>query len=67
MNKLWTALKENTNDVRKNFLIAVGTVAGAIAAGLVLSKLSDDTERVIILQEAQPVEFVEIPTEPTES
>lgn len=43
-NKLATALKENTNNVRTKALIVVGVVAAVITAGVVLNKLSQTAD-----------------------
>ena len=48
-NKLITALKENTNDVRKKVLISAAITVGVIAAALVLSKMKDQTETILVL------------------
>ena len=63
MNKFFTALKENTDDIRKKTLTLVGTVAAALLAGIVLNKLSEDRIDVIVLQETAPEEDVIVATE----
>lgn len=63
MNKFFTALKENTDDIRKKTLTLVGTVAAALLAGIVLNKLSEDRVDVIVLQETAPEEDVIVATE----
>lgn len=63
MNKFFTALKENTDDIRKKTLTLVGTVAAALLAGIVLNKLSEDRVDVIVLQETTPEEDVIVATE----
>ena len=62
-NKFFTALKENTDDIRKKTLTLVGTVAAALLAGIVLNKLSEDRVDVIVLQETAPEEDVIVATE----
>ena len=63
MNKFFTALKENTDDIRKKTLTLVGTVAAALLAGIVLNKLSEDRVDVIVLQETAPEEDIIVATE----
>ena len=63
MNKFFTALKENTDDIRKKTLTLVGTVAAALLAGIVLNKLSEDRVDVIVLQETAPEEEIIVATE----
>ena len=62
-NKFLTALKENTDDIRKKTLTLVGTVAAALLAGIVLNKLSEDRVDVIVLQETAPEEEIIVATE----
>lgn len=63
MNRFLTALKENTDDIRKKTLTLVGTVAAALLAGIVLNKLSEDRVDVIVLQETAPEEEIIVATE----
>lgn len=63
MNKFFTALKNNTEDIRKKTLIVAGTVAAALAAGILLNKLNDSTREVIILEEAVIIDPTVDPTE----
>lgn len=51
MNKFFTALKKNTDDIRKKTLLVAGTVAATLAAGILLSKFQDNTREIIILEE----------------
>ena len=62
-NKFLTALKENTDDIRKKTLTLVGTIAAALLAGIVLNKLSEDRVDVIVLQETTPEEEIIVATE----
>ena len=48
-NKLITALKENKNDVRKKVIIATAVTVGVIATAVVLSKMKDQTENVLLI------------------
>ena len=48
-NKLVTALKENKNDVRKKVIIATAVTVGVIATAVVLSKMKDQTENVLLI------------------
>lgn len=62
MNKFFTALKQNTDDIRKKALLVVGTVAAALAAGIILNKLNDDARPVIVLEEVPRDEVVALDT-----
>lgn len=48
-NKLITALKENKNDVRKKVIIATAVTVGVITAAVLLSKMKDQTENVLLI------------------
>ena len=61
-NKFLTALKENTDDIRKKTLTLVGTIAAALLAGIVLNKLSEDRVDVIVLQETTPEDEIIVAT-----
>lgn len=50
-NKLITALKENKNDIRKKVLIVAGVTVAAVAAGVILTKLKDNTVDILIVSE----------------
>lgn len=50
MKKLFTAIKTNP-DVRKKVLVATGITVAAVAAGVVLATLKDNTENVLVLVE----------------
>ena len=66
LKNYFAALKANTDDIRKKSLIAVGTTVAAVAAGIVLSKLSEDRVDVIVVEESpSEVPFV-TPEEPYE-
>lgn len=54
LQRYFTALKENTDDIRKKSLIAFGTTVATIVAGVVLTKLNEDRVDVVVLQ---PNEF----------
>lgn len=64
MKKFIADLKANTNDIRKQTLILLGTVAGAVIAGLVVTKMNDDNTPVIILTETpEPLAEAVVQTE----
>lgn len=48
-NKVITALKENKNDVRKKVIIATAVTVGVIATAVVLSKMKDQTENILLI------------------
>lgn len=48
MNKLIVAMKEN-KDVRKKVIIATGITVAAVAAGIILAKMKDSTEKVLVI------------------
>jgi hypothetical protein len=54
LKQYFTALKTNTDDIRRKSLVAVGTTVAAVAAGIVLSKLSEDRVDVIVVEENRP-------------
>lgn len=54
LKKYFAALKDNTDDIRKKSLIAIGTTVAALAAGIVLTKMTDDRVDVIVLN---PTEY----------
>lgn len=66
LKNYFAALKTNTDDIRKKSLIAVGTTIAAVAAGIVLSKLSEDRVDVIVVQESRTEEPLITPEEPSE-
>lgn len=49
--KFVTAFKKNENDFRKKVIVIAGITVAAIAAGVVLSKMKDSTENVILVFE----------------
>lgn len=51
MNRFITALKENENDIRKKVLVAVGITTAAVVAGVVLAKMKDQSENVLVVIE----------------
>lgn len=51
MKKFVTAMKENTNGLRTKVLIVSGVLATAVAAGIVLTKLSNQTEELVLVFE----------------
>lgn len=64
MKKLISDLKANTNEIRKQALIALVTVVGAVIAGIVITKLDDDNTPVLILSETPvPLAEAEVQTE----
>jgi len=48
-NKVITALKENKNDIRKKVIIATAVTVGVVATAVVLSKMKDQTENVLLI------------------
>jgi hypothetical protein len=50
-NKLFTALKEDTNDARKKAVIVVGVSIAVIGGAVLLSKMKDNTVDVLVLTE----------------
>lgn len=51
-NKLFTALKENTNGARTKALIATGITVAVIGTAVVLSKMKDSSVDVLVLTES---------------
>lgn len=62
IKKYLEALKNNTNDIRKHTAIALGMTFGAIIAGVILGKTSDNRVEVIVVEEN-----IEIKPEPVYS
>ena len=60
LKKYFNALKNNTDDIRRKSLIAVGTTVAAVLAGVVLSKMSEDRVEVILIEERHPEESEEL-------
>ena len=58
MKKFWKALKENRDDIRQKVLVAAGTVAAAVVAGVVFSKMENNRVDVIVIEESKPSEPV---------
>ena len=58
MKKFWKALKENRDDIRQKVLITAGTVAAAVVAGVVFSKMENNRVDVIVIEESKPSEPV---------
>lgn len=62
MKKLIKALKENTDGIRQKILVSAGTVAAAVVAGVVFSKMESNRVDVIVVEESKPAEPVSAPT-----
>lgn len=54
LKQYFADLKTNTDDIRRKSLVAVGTTVVAVAAGIVLSKLSEDRVDIIVVEENRP-------------
>lgn len=49
VKKLITAVKENKNDVRKKVLIAGAITVAVVGGAIVLSRLKDQSENILLL------------------
>lgn len=65
LKKFFSDLRDDTDDIRKRTLIAVGTTVAALVAGIVLTKLNEDRVDVIIIEEKRREDIV-VPIETDE-
>ena len=61
MKKFFKALKENPDNIRQRILVTAGSVAAAILAGVVFSKMENNRVDVIVVEESKPADPVSAP------